>query len=1027
MPVGPAPGGSAPGDSARVASAHAGAAEGAAPLPGIDFSRDVKPILSDRCFQCHGPDSENAESDLRLDSFGAATEDFGGYAAIVPGNAGASELMSRITHARPGLKMPPPESKLSLTEDEINVLRRWIQGGATYDGHWSFEPIPQRDPARGVDDFIFETIAARGIEPPAAADPATLLRRVSLDLTGLPPSATELASFLQDKSEDAFPRAVERLLSSPHHAEHLTTGWLDVARYADTFGYQADMDMRVWRWRDWVIDAFASNMPYDEFITHQLAGDLIEGATRESRLATAFNRLHRQTNEGGSVEEEFRVESVCDRVETMSSAFLGLTVGCAKCHDHKFDPISQRDYFGLFALFDDIDESGLYSHFTDAVPTPALDLPTEAQAAELEELELSIAALEAKGVLPPPTGAAPYFTDFDDLGDAPEDLPMDGQTMRTLVGSPEVVQHSGGSAVRLSGENAVEFPGVGEFHRFDAFSIGIQLKVPEAFERAVVIHRTKSWTDSGSRGYQVLIEDGRVTVALVHFWPGDAAAIRSSAELPVGEWTHLAFTYDGSSRASGLRLYLNGRPAATEVVRDRLTRTIRGGSIGHLNIGSRFRDRGLKGGEVDDVWVAGWELSADEIGLAMGNELVKAPPQESSESGPDPASAELYELRKKRDQLRDRVPQIMTMRQSPDLPAARRTAYLLGRGEYSSRGEQVPPALPRALPKLLAKPAKDRLDLARWLTHPDHPLASRVHADRVWRFVFGKSLVATPEDFGSQCPPPIHLALLDHLARELVDSGWDTRAMIRRLVLSRAYRMSSIPSPSARSLDPANELFSRAVSKRLSAEEIRDGALLAADLLDTTVGGESVFPYQPPGLWREKRGTSYPVGRGRSLLRRSLYSYWRRTSPPPTMGMFDAPSREACVVSRPSTSTPLQALALWNDPQFVASAVALGKRAAALPGGDDAEAVEHLFLSLASRPPTGPESAAMLDLFNGQHAAFLESPADARALAHYDLERTAHGEPLPEWESSPRADARTAALAVVASAMLGLDDVVTRR
>lgn len=987
----------------------------------IDFSRDVKPILSDRCFQCHGPDSENAESDLRLDSFEAATEDFGGYAAILPGDAGASELYSRITHGRPGLKMPPPESNLALTKDEIETLRRWIEEGAAYDRHWSFEPVPLRDPDRRVDDILFDAISARGIEPAAPADSATLLRRVSIDLTGLPPTTAELASFLQDPSGDAYERAVERLLTSPHHAEQLASSWLDVARYADTFGYQADKDMHVWRWRDWVLEAFAANMPYDEFATHQLAGDLIEGATRASRLATTFNRLHRQTNEGGSVEEEFRVESVSDRVETMSSAFLGLTVGCAKCHDHKFDPISQRDYFGLFALFDDIDESGLYSHFTNAVPTPALDLPSETQDVELKKLDRRIAALEALGVPSPRAGASSYFTDFDDLRGAGNGLPEEEKAKRTLLGTPEVVARAGGHAIRLSGENAVEFPGVGVFHRFDAFSIALNLKVPEAFDRAVVIHRTKSWTDSGSRGYQVLIEDGRVTVALVHFWPGDAAAIRSAAQLPVDQWTHIAFTYDGSSSAAGLRLYLDGLPAESEVIRDRLTRTIRGGSIGHLNIGSRFRDRGLKGGEVDDVLVAGWELTADEIALAASGAIPPAP------ADGDPASAELFELRKERDQLSDRVPQIMTMRESPDLPAARRTAYLLRRGEYSSRGEEVPPALPAALPALLGQPAENRLDLARWLTHPEHPLTARVHADRLWRFVFGKSLVATPEDFGSQCPPPVHLALLDHLARELVDTGWDTRAMIRRLVLSRAYRMSSVPTASARALDPANELFARAVTKRLSAEEIRDGALLAAGLLDLTAGGQSVFPYQPPGLWQEKRGNVYPVGRGQSLVRRSLYTYWRRTSPPPTMGMFDAPSREACVVSRPSTSTPLQALALWNDPQFVASAVALGMRAAALPDGTDTGAVEHLFLSLASRAPTEAEAAAMLGLFTEQHAAFLESPADAWALSHYDLERAAHGEPFPEMETRVENDARIAALAVVASAMLGLDDVVTRR
>ena len=691
------------------------------------------------------------------------------------------------------------------------------------------------------------------------------------------------------------------------------------------------------------------------------------------------------------------MESVADRVETMSSAFLGLTVGCAKCHDHKFDPFTQREYFGLFAFFDGIDESGLYSHFTDAVPTPALDLPSAAQAEELAALDRRIAALEGSDAPAPRRTGRMKLANFDDV-DAEGVLrktAQDPQQPRlSFVGEPTSVARGDGHALLFSGEDAVEFPSVGVFQRWDAFSIALRVKVPEAYERAVIIHRTKSWTDSGSRGYQVLIEEGKVTVSLVHFWPGDAIAIRSTTDLPVDEWTHVGFTYDGSSRASGLRLYINGALAETEVIRDRLTRTIRGGDIKHLGVGSRFRDRGFKGGLADDVLVAAFEMTADEMQRVAGGE---AP---TSISGLEPGTEvaeqddELRELRRKRDELRDKVPQIMTMREAPDIPAARRTAFVLRRGDYSDRGEEVPPLLPAALPALIDGPVTDRHDLARWLTHPDHPLTARVHADRVWRFVFGRSLVATPEDFGAQCPPPVHRALLDHLARELIDTGWDTRRMIRRLVRSQSYRMSSIPNAGAAELDPNNELFSRAVTRRLSAEEIRDGALHASGLLDLTVGGKSVFPYQPPGLWQEKRDVVYPVGRGKDLVRRSLYTFWRRTSPPPTLGMFDAPSREACVVQRQSTSTPLQTLALWNDPQFVASAVALARRAAALDdaalngaalngaalngaalngaalnGAESASpgtaAIEHLFLSLASRLPTAVEADAMAQALRG--------------------------------------------------------------
>ncbi|MDF1800946.1 MAG: DUF1549 domain-containing protein [Planctomycetota bacterium] len=1061
-------------------------------------------LLSDRCYVCHGNDPGTLEADLRLDLREVAVADRGGYAAIVPGDAEASEVLYRLRSDDDEERMPPPHAKLTLTSDEVDLIARWIDAGAAYPTHWSFvRPERHAAPAVGdsawprddLDRFVLAELEAIGIAPSPEVDRATLLRRVHLDLTGLPPSLAQLDAFLASDDPGSYARAVDELLASPAHAEHLAATWLDVARYADTFGYQSDVAMNVWPWRDWVLQAFASNLPFDQFLTHQLAGDLLEDATGETRLATAFNRLHRQTNEGGSVEEEFRVAYVSDRVETMSTAFLGLTVACARCHDHKFDPISQADFYELGAFFDDIDESGLYSHFTNAVPTPALDLPTDEQAERLAELEQRVldaerAALElARGIeanpghgrapvahfpfdAPEPTHGRIPKASAEGVGEPRADAGESGAgaevaPVAKLIDGPSPIEGWRGEAFRLSGEDALHFPGVGVFERSDPFSFGMALSMPH-FERAVVLHRTKSWTDSGSRGYQLLVEDGRLTVALVHFWPGDAIAIRALEPLEPNAWHHVAFTYDGSSRARGLTLFVDGERVATEVVRDHLTRTIRGGSIGDLAIGSRFRDKGYKGGAVDELVVFDRELAADEVrALAVDGVWEQAEPEGDAEPGfdriaddleaeLDRAGAELLAARAARDKHRDSIRQIMTMTPEPELPAAQRKAYLLDRGEYTERREALDPAFLSALPDLGIDAPKDRLDLARWLTHPDHPTTARVAVDRLWRLVFGVGLTATPDDLGSQGAVPVHRELLDTLARDLVESGWDQRALLRRLVLSSTYRQSSVPPADERGTEREArraELFAVAHRGRLPAETIRDAALQAAGLLVHHTGGPSVFPYQPLGLWKEKAGSTYPTGRGDDLRRRSLYTFWKRTSPPPAMAMFDVPAREVCVAARQSTATPLQALVLWNDPQFVEVAVVLGARALEL-APDDATRIELLMRSLTSRRPTQSEAEVLAALLVEQRAAFRANPEAARALASFDLELVAHPPaPAAEGASSANSDdeqgsaaaeaaaadqasasaSRTreaverAALAVLASTILAMDETVTRR
>ncbi len=972
------------------------------PREPVDFGAEIRPLLSDRCFPCHGPGAETPGGGLRLDLEAEAVDELG-LSAIVPGDAAGSALLSRARHADPERRMPPKSSNLSLSEDEIDLLSRWIDEGASYGAHWAFvSPVRSSPPevANGswcrddLDRHVLSKLESAGIAPAAPADDATLLRRAHLDLTGLPPTPDEVGAYLSSREDDRYERVVDALLASTAHAERLTAHWLDVSRYADTFGYQSDVDMRVWPWRDWVIRAFESNLPYDAFLTHQLAGDLIPDADQESRLATAFNRLHRQTNEGGSVEEEYRVEYVCDRVETMAGAFLGLTVGCARCHDHKFDPLTQRDYFGLFAYFDGIDESGLYSHFTDATPTPALDLPTEEQSLRLAELDAQVrsreSALEDHVLIP-------WRTTYDGRFGAEVEEPAE------LRGGPEVVESGGGTALRLDGENSIVFPGTGVFERSDPFSLRLSLVIPTAYERAVILHRAKAWTDSGSRGYQLLVEEGHLVAALVHFWPGDAIAVRTREPIAVGEWVDVRMDYDGSSRAQGIKLYVEGEPVEVEVLRDPLTRTIRGGAIEHLTIGSRFRDNGFKGGLVRS-------LTVRELNGAASEEL-----------------AALGAARVERDRLRDQVRQIMTMAKAPALPAAARTAFVLRRGVYSERGDAIGPRTPGFLPQFAESQGGTRLDLARWLTHPEHPLTARVHVDRLWRVAFGEGLVSSAADFGNQTPAPVHRALLDTLARELVESGWDSRALLRRFLLSATYRQSSAMSLDSAARDPEGALHSRALRTRFDAETIRDMLLAASGRLATTRGGEPVMPYQPPGLWKEKNGRVYRPGRGDDLRRRSLYTFWRRTSPPPTMTLFDAPAREVCRVERPATTTPLQSLVLWNDPQFVDVAVALARAAIEAGAGDDGARVDYLLMALATRPARGPERAAMTGLLAEQRAAYQRAPEMAQQLANFDLDAVAHGKSAAGDTPAAPDDIELAATAVVASTLLGLDDVVTRR
>lgn len=1026
----------------------------------VDFNFEVRPILSDKCFRCHGPDARERKAGLRLDTKESAFgESESGLCAIVPGKPDESELVARITSTDESERMPPKSLGRTLTPHEIDTLKRWVAQGAEWQPHWSFRPpiaAPVPDvkhpdwPRNPIDRFVLARLEAEGHSPSAEADRERLIRRVTFDLTGLPPTLAEIDAFLADRRPDAYERLVDRLLDSPRFGERMAVDWLDLARYADTYGYQADRYRDTWPWRDWVVRAFNANLPYDQFVTWQIAGDLLPHPTRDQVLATAFNRHHRQTNEGGSIEEEFRVEYVNDRTNTFATAFLGLTLECARCHSHKYDPISQKEYYSLSAFFASIDEAGLYSHFTDATPTPTLLLTTPdrdraiAQAAEAvraAETALPRQAESRRGDFEKwLTSAArsrqPLFTGR--IGDYPLDA-IDGGKIANRADAkkpgntsenPALVAGKVGRGLRLSGENNVTLP-MGNFDRSDPFSIALWIKTPDRKDRAVILHRSMAWTDAGSRGYQLLIEDGKLSVGLIHFWPGNAIGIQTREPLAIGKWTHVAIAYDGSSRASGLALYVDGRKADGEVVRDNLTKNITGGGNDSLTVGQRFRDRGFKNGLVDELQVFDRTLAPIEVaqlfdGRSLSDALALDPARLSRHqrdelfayylANVDPSYrkdlAAVTARRKSLNALVDPLPEIMVMREM----ARPRPTFLLKRGAYDARGERVAPGTPAALPAFAAGWPRNRLGLARWITDPGHPLTARVAVNRWWQALFGRGIVATPEDLGSQGELPSHPALLDWLARTFVDSGWNIKRLVRLIVTSSTYRQGSDVAPELLANDPDNILLARGPRVRLSAEMLRDWALAASGLLVETIGGPPVKPFQPAGLWEEKSGAVYQRDVGPGSHRRSLYTYWKRTSPPPAMLTFDATTREVCAVKRQATATPLQALVLLNDPQFVEAARALAARAFHQGGSTLKNRVTFLFRATTGRRPHASEVATLEALYRDQLDEFRSGRSDAsKLLAVGDAPRDPAIDPSEH-----------AAMTVLAQALINYDEAVNK-
>jgi hypothetical protein len=1039
------------------------AAPSRAETPGgpISFNDSIRPILSEKCFACHGPDSANRQAGLRLDVAEAATAELdSGLRAIIPEDVSASELIARVTSDDPDLVMPPPEAKIGrLSPKEIETLKQWIAAGAAYEPHWTFV-APTRpggdDPVAGIDAIVTTKLAARGLAQQPEADRTTLIRRASFDITGLPPTPKEVRDFVADMAPDAYEKLLDRLLASPRYGERMAADWLDLARYSDSYGFQVDRPRpTMWPWRDWVIKAFNENLSWDQFVTWQVAGDLLPNATDEQILATAFNRLHQQEAEGGSVEEEYRVTYVNDRVTTFGTAFLGLTLECCRCHDHKFDPLPQKEFYSLFAFFDDVDEAGLYSYFTQATPTPKLRLTNPEMSRALagaekacRQAEVELAAAEAAarrsiadwlaGTGPRPSGLA---TDVD--GSMPGEIVhysfderrKDGTFANTLADklpakSPPdntLVAGRAGQAVKLTGDHPVNTP-VGNFRRSHPFSVSLWLQAPSPYDRAVVFHRSRAWTDAASRGYELLVDQGHLQWSLIHFWPGDAASVRMKEPLPLGTWTHVTVTSDGSGKALGLQIFINGRPAATTTVRDCLTREITGGGGDTITIGERFRDHGFKNGLVDEFRVFDRELSSLEVReLAEPGTLaaaVTARSEHDAEALAAYAAAHdaqvvakrktLEDVRRRRDELAEKPAEIMVMKELP----SPKVAYVLERGDYDKRGEVVEPGTPAVLPPFPPDAPRNRLGLATWLVHPDHPLLARVTVNRLWQSLFGLGLVQSPEDLGSQSTKPEYPEVLDLLAWKFSHPvaeggfGWDMKRLVKTIMLTKTYRQRSIADPKTMADDPRNLWLARGPRHRLPAEMIRDGALAACGLLVEKVGGPPVKTYDLPDSFKPEK-----AGKGDDLYRRSLYTYWRRTGPAPMLEVFDVPNRVVCVAKRDTTNTPLHAFVLMNGTQFVEAARVLAERLLAEDSASTESVLATAFERLASRPPDETEQKLLRQMHSAQRRWYEAHPEDAAKLIAVGQHTRDKGLPAVE----------VAAMTAVINALLDYDGSVVKR
>ena len=959
----------------------------------VEFNRDVRPILSDRCFSCHGPDRAARKSPLRLDREESARS------ALAAGDPAHSQLYLRITSTDTARRMPPAYmGRERLSDTEIATLRRWIEQGAKYQPHWSLI-APQRpaepavhEPAwsrNAIDRFVLARLEAEGLRHAPEAEPATLLRRLTLDLTGLPPTPAETQAFLADPAPTAYEKVVDRLLASPRYAERIAIRWLEAARYADTNGYQSDGPRDMWRWRDWVIDAFQNDMPFDRFTIEQIAGDLLPNATISQKVASGFNRNHRTSAEGGIVDEEFRVDYVADRAATTAAVWLGLTMGCARCHDHKYDPVTQKEFYQFFAFFNNTTDRGFVYNFGNEPPFIHAPLPDQER--KLAELDRKLSgAREQLAALDPAI----------DHARANWKPPAAWNVRDGLVYQFAAPARFDGKDFRTETANAPHF----DYH--DPFTFAARI-LPET-PRGAILSIGEDYFEGKGHGLYLL--DGKLRLHITFRFSDLGLRVETADVLPLGHRQHVLVTYDGGMRAAGVHMYADGRELPLKVLFDYAIWPIETKEPLRIGAGGGLRFQG----EIGNVRIYNRALSAQEAAIvATVDPAQRAATRDAFlDLNPPPeyaaARAELKNLEAEKQQYLATVPTVMVMQeQTPP-----RDTFILKRGAYDAPGEKVEPHTPTVLPAFAPSWPADRLGLARWLVDRNNPLTARVTVNRFWQMLFGTGLVKTVEDFGSQGEWPLHPELLDWLAVEFMDSGWSVKHTLKTIVMSATYRQSSRVTPELLEKDPENRLLARGSRYRLPPEMLRDQALAVSGLLVEHIGGPSVKPYQPPGLWQELfGGKGYQPDQGENLYRRSLYTYWRRTIAPPSMMNFDSPSREVCVVRESRTNTPLQALNLMNDTIYLEAARKLAEK---LLADGRLERGVQLVLGRAPRANELEVLARALARFRAYYRAH---PGDAaKFLNQGDSAR------------DPQLDVvELAAYTAVASLLLNMDEAVTRQ
>lgn len=1004
----------------------------------VDFSRDISPILSDNCYACHGPDAAHRKAGLRFDLKESAlaqlkSENY----AIVPGDLDKSELIARIITKNEDDLMPPSDSGKQLTEAQIDLLKRWILQGAEWKSHWSFikperPPLPEvmdaRWPRNPIDHFILARLEKANLGTSPQADKVTLIRRVTFDLTGLPPTPAEVDAFLADHRSDAYERVVDRLLQSPRYGEHLARYWLDAARYGDTHGLHLDNERSIWPYRDWVVGAFNRNLPFDQFTIEQLAGDLLPNPTRDQKVASGFNRCNVSTSEGGAIDDEFYVRYAVDRTETASTIWMGLTVGCAACHDHKFDPISQKEFYEMYAIFNNFDEKAMDGNAL--LPAPTLKLPTPEQSAKLAELSDAIAAVQQQ--IKAETAKIEYQEPEREARPAPEspcdlvwldddfppgaEIKSDGEPLRVVEGEQA---YSGTRALARTAEGLAQdyFTQAAQpliVGKGDKLFAHVRIDPANPPKAIMLQYHTTGWLHRANWGD----ED-----AIIYGEKGTSQKLLLGDLPKAGEWVRLEVPVQKlgikpGTKITGMAFTQFGGTVHWDKA-GLVTMTPQEDFAGFSQMAWEQQEKSREKSELPKEVLEAVKLDADKRSPEQTKRLrdhylvhVYAPARETF----DPLLKEIAALRKKREDLDKSIPATMISKEM-DKP---RGAYILKRGEYDKRGDRVEPGVPAVLPPLPPSETTNRLDFARWLVSPDHPLTARVTVNRFWQQLFGTGLVKTSGDFGLQGEWPSHPELLDWLATEFMSNGWDVKQLLRLMLTSAAYRQSSAVTARHLELDPENRLLARGPRFRLDAEMIRDNALYVSGLLVEKMGGRGVRPYQPPGIWEAVGYTTsntakFEQDHGEALYRRSLYTFWKRTAPPPYLTTFDAPSREKFCVRRERANTPLQALVTMNDPAYVEAARHLSARMLRYDRNAD-ERLEYGFRLVTARRPSAGEKAVLKSALSNFVSKYEQDREAAKKLI------SVGDSPLNEQFAS----SELAAYTMLASLLLNLDETLNK-